>query len=72
MGSSLKFLLVAEGAAHIYPRLAPTMEVRPLGWGGSGGQGAGARMEVRMQVAARCHRCGVNQAKGTLARQGST
>ena len=26
MGSSLKFLLVAEGKADIYPRLAPTME----------------------------------------------
>ncbi|KAA8495770.1 3'(2'),5'-bisphosphate nucleotidase CysQ [Porphyridium purpureum] len=26
MGSSLKFLLVAEGAAHVYPRFAPTME----------------------------------------------
>ncbi|MEQ9423488.1 MAG: 3'(2'),5'-bisphosphate nucleotidase CysQ [Cyclobacteriaceae bacterium] len=26
MGSSLKFLLVAEGKAHIYPRYAPTME----------------------------------------------
>lgn len=26
MGSSLKFCLVAEGAADIYPRLAPTME----------------------------------------------
>ncbi|GEQ87216.1 3'(2'),5'-bisphosphate nucleotidase CysQ [Patiriisocius marinistellae] len=25
-GSSLKFCLVAEGAAHIYPRYAPTME----------------------------------------------
>lgn len=25
-GSSLKFLLVAKGEAHIYPRLAPTME----------------------------------------------
>jgi 3'(2'), 5'-bisphosphate nucleotidase len=27
MGSSLKFMLVAEGKAHVYPRLAPTMEV---------------------------------------------
>jgi 3'(2'), 5'-bisphosphate nucleotidase len=26
MGSSLKFMLVAEGKAHIYPRLAPTSE----------------------------------------------
>lgn len=26
MGSSLKFMLVAEGQAEIYPRLAPTME----------------------------------------------
>lgn len=26
MGSSLKFLLVAEGKAHLYPRYAPTME----------------------------------------------
>ena len=26
MGSSLKFMLVAEGLAHLYPRLAPTME----------------------------------------------
>lgn len=26
MGSSLKLCLVAEGAAHFYPRLAPTME----------------------------------------------
>jgi len=26
MGSSLKFCLVAEGTAHIYPRLSPTME----------------------------------------------
>lgn len=26
MGSSLKFMLVADGDAHIYPRLAPTME----------------------------------------------
>lgn len=25
-GSSLKFLLIAEGLAHFYPRLAPTME----------------------------------------------
>jgi 3'(2'), 5'-bisphosphate nucleotidase len=25
-GSSLKFCLVAEGAAHLYPRFAPTME----------------------------------------------
>ena len=25
-GSSLKFLIIAEGGAHIYPRLAPTME----------------------------------------------
>lgn len=25
-GSSLKFCLVAEGTAHVYPRLAPTME----------------------------------------------
>ena len=26
MGSSLKFMLVAAGCAHVYPRLAPTME----------------------------------------------
>mmetsp|Transcript_1452 Transcript_1452/g.2427 ORF Transcript_1452/g.2427 Transcript_1452/m.2427 type:complete len:366 (-) Transcript_1452:34-1131(-) len=26
MGSSLKFLLVAEGVAHVYPRYGPTME----------------------------------------------
>ncbi len=26
MGSSLKFMLIAEGKAHIYPRIAPTME----------------------------------------------
>lgn len=26
MGSSLKFMLVASGEAHIYPRMAPTME----------------------------------------------
>ena len=26
IGSSLKLCLVAEGAAHVYPRLAPTME----------------------------------------------
>jgi len=26
MGSSLKFCLVAEGTAHFYPRLGPTME----------------------------------------------
>ncbi len=26
MGSSLKFCLVAEGVAHLYPRLGPTME----------------------------------------------
>ena len=26
MGSSLKFCLVAEGVAHFYPRLGPTME----------------------------------------------
>ncbi len=26
VGSSLKFLLIAEGKAHFYPRLAPTME----------------------------------------------
>lgn len=26
MGSSLKFMLVAAGEAHIYPRMAPTME----------------------------------------------
>jgi 3'-phosphoadenosine 5'-phosphosulfate (PAPS) 3'-phosphatase len=25
-GSSLKLLMVAEGAAHVYPRLAPTSE----------------------------------------------
>ena len=25
-GSSLKFLLLAKGDAHVYPRLAPTME----------------------------------------------
>ncbi|MBT8232449.1 MAG: 3'(2'),5'-bisphosphate nucleotidase CysQ, partial [Saprospiraceae bacterium] len=25
-GSSLKFLIIASGGAHIYPRLAPTME----------------------------------------------
>jgi 3'(2'), 5'-bisphosphate nucleotidase len=25
-GSSLKFCLVAEGSAHVYPRFAPTME----------------------------------------------
>jgi 3'(2'), 5'-bisphosphate nucleotidase len=25
-GSSLKFCLVAEGKAHVYPRFAPTME----------------------------------------------
>ena len=25
-GSSLKFCLLAEGKAHIYPRFAPTME----------------------------------------------
>jgi 3'(2'), 5'-bisphosphate nucleotidase len=25
-GSSLKFILIAEGKAHLYPRLAPTME----------------------------------------------
>ena len=25
-GSSLKLLMVAEGTAHVYPRLAPTME----------------------------------------------
>lgn len=32
-GSALKFLLVARGEAHIYPRLAPTME-----WDTSAGQ----------------------------------
>jgi len=26
MGSSLKFMLIAQGKAHVYPRLAPTME----------------------------------------------
>lgn len=26
MGSSLKFMVVADGAAHFYPRFAPTME----------------------------------------------
>jgi 3'(2'), 5'-bisphosphate nucleotidase len=26
MGSSLKFMLVADGSAHVYPRLAPTSE----------------------------------------------
>lgn len=26
MGSSLKFMLVASGEAHVYPRMAPTME----------------------------------------------
>ena len=26
MGSSLKLCLVAEGAAHLYPRFGPTME----------------------------------------------
>jgi 3'(2'), 5'-bisphosphate nucleotidase len=25
-GSSLKFLILAEGGAHVYPRIAPTME----------------------------------------------
>jgi len=39
LGSSLKFMLVAEGIAHVYPRLAPTMEVGgggavAWGWGG--------------------------------------
>lgn len=28
MGSSLKLMLVAEGKAHVYPRLAPTSEVQ--------------------------------------------
>jgi len=32
-GSSLKFLLIASGEAHLYPRLAPTME-----WDTSAGQ----------------------------------
>lgn len=31
MGSSLKLMLVAEGKAHIYPRLAPTSEVQEDG-----------------------------------------
>ena len=26
VGSSLKFLIIAKGKAHLYPRLAPTME----------------------------------------------
>jgi 3'(2'), 5'-bisphosphate nucleotidase len=26
IGSSLKFLILAEGGAHVYPRIAPTME----------------------------------------------
>jgi 3'(2'), 5'-bisphosphate nucleotidase len=26
MGSSLKFMLIADGTAHVYPRLAPTSE----------------------------------------------
>jgi 3'(2'), 5'-bisphosphate nucleotidase len=26
MGSSLKFMMLAEGKAHVYPRFAPTME----------------------------------------------
>jgi 3'(2'), 5'-bisphosphate nucleotidase len=26
MGSALKFCLIAEGRAHLYPRLGPTME----------------------------------------------
>jgi len=42
-GSSLKICLVAEGAAHIYPRLGPTME-----WDTAAGQGvveaAGGRL----------------------------
>jgi 3'(2'), 5'-bisphosphate nucleotidase len=42
-GSSLKLCLVAEGRAHIYPRLAPTME-----WDTAAGhavvEGAGARI----------------------------
>jgi 3'(2'), 5'-bisphosphate nucleotidase len=25
-GSSLKFMLIASGKAHLYPRIAPTME----------------------------------------------
>jgi 3'(2'), 5'-bisphosphate nucleotidase len=25
-GSALKFMLIASGAAHLYPRIAPTME----------------------------------------------
>jgi 3'(2'), 5'-bisphosphate nucleotidase len=25
-GSSLKFLIIAKGEAHVYPRLGPTME----------------------------------------------
>ena len=44
-GSSLKFLLVARGEAHVYPRLAPTME-----WDTSAGQvlleEAGGAVEV--------------------------
>jgi 3'(2'), 5'-bisphosphate nucleotidase len=34
MGSSLKICLVAEGAANVYPRFAPTME-----WDTAAGQG---------------------------------
>lgn len=44
-GSSLKFCLVAEGKAHLYPRFAPTME-----WDTAAGQviatEAGATVEV--------------------------
>lgn len=44
-GSSLKFCLVAEGVAHIYPRLGPTME-----WDTAAGHAvvleAGARVKI--------------------------
>jgi 3'(2'), 5'-bisphosphate nucleotidase len=42
-GSSLKICLVAEGRAHIYPRLAPTME-----WDTAAGHAVAACAKVRI------------------------
>ncbi|MCW9036433.1 3'(2'),5'-bisphosphate nucleotidase CysQ [Altibacter sp.] len=42
-GSSLKFCLVAEGAAHVYPRFAPTME-----WDTAAGQAICEAVKVKV------------------------
>ncbi|MAP55551.1 3'(2'),5'-bisphosphate nucleotidase CysQ [Altibacter sp.] len=42
-GSSLKFCLVAEGAAHVYPRFAPTME-----WDTAAGQAICEAVKIKV------------------------